>query len=614
MVTDWDAQPSAFFERNNMSNHKFEIIIHASALLAITIFFNAFLNLNYPYVGHDYGYVVPHLMDTDIHYKINGLSIQWYTPSWGGGLPAYPNPEHIQFSLPQFLTLILDPWTASIISTVVFILIGYFAMYFFIVRIMGLQWRAGVLGALFFTINGFYIEHTVVGHIGFQTFPLLPVITLALFSASLPVTISAIVISFVMTIVIHQSGFYIFVVFLLSLAVALPVLYLVNAKVFNFKRMLIVTLLAALFFILLSGSKIYAVYSFMRFFPRYVSDNFPITTFQGLIGMVKQYVGVMGLAPLRLLRGRDINALRSYYSIVFNHEYGVWEYDISLTPILWIFLSVGFLFHFFPKEHIPTRPVFHPGRWLAGGLLILATWLVIEFTLAKGILYPALQDLPILSSLHVNVRFASALIYPLAILGAYSSEAVFSKFKFLTKPITFSLITFFTLAPMLFYFSFSKDLWNRNFNISQSMHTFQLIQEAKILPVDTIVQLKKNLNLLESSSNLSIYEPIFGYNLDNFHPEVHPGSVFQIQDEYLNMTNPAGFVFPEENQTRPFERIPATDISRLQEFINHRQPDWNRPLLQSVLDLTAEISASSFILVLVFFLMKGAVTFLKKNR
>ena len=87
-----------------MSKHKFEIIIHASALLAITIFLIAFLNLGYPLVGHDYGYFVPHLLDTDIHYKTNGLNIQWYTPSWGGGLPAYPNPQHIQFSLPQLLT------------------------------------------------------------------------------------------------------------------------------------------------------------------------------------------------------------------------------------------------------------------------------------------------------------------------------------------------------------------------------------------------------------------------------------------------------------------------------------------------------------------------------
>ena len=68
-----------------MSNHKFEIVIHVAALLAITVLIITFLNLDYPFVGHDYSYLVPRLLDTDIHYKINGLSIQWYTPSFGGG-------------------------------------------------------------------------------------------------------------------------------------------------------------------------------------------------------------------------------------------------------------------------------------------------------------------------------------------------------------------------------------------------------------------------------------------------------------------------------------------------------------------------------------------------
>jgi len=596
-----------------MAKHKFEIVIHAVALLAISIFFVSFLSQDYPLVGHDYGYFVPRMLDTDIHYKINGLSIQWYTPSWGGGLPSYPNPQQIQFSLPQFLNLIMNPWAASVFSSIVFLWIGYFATYFFITRTMRWRWQAGILGALFFTVNGFYIEHMVVGHIGFQTFPLLPVITLALFSASLPVIIPAIVISLVMTIVIHHSGFYLFVVFLLSLAVALPTLYLIDPKIFKFKRLLLVTLLASFIFLLLSGSKIHAVYSFIRFFPRQISDDYPITILQGLFGMARQYVGAMGLTPLRMLRGQDINALLRYYSLVFNADYGVWEFDISLTPILWIFLALGLLFRLLPKKQFSSGSFNHPDRWIAGGLVIFAVWVVIEFTLAKGFLYPTLQKLPILSSLHINVRFASALIYPLAILGAYSSVVVLEKFKVLSTPIAYSAITVFTLAPILFYFSFSKDLWNRNFNIEQSLQTYQMIKAGEISPVEKIVQLRKNQDLLESSSNMSIYEPIFGYYLTDFHPEVVPGSVLKMRDGYFNMTNPAGFVFPEENQTRPFERILAKDISRLQEFINRRQPDWNRPLVQSTLDLMAEISAIAFIIILALFLLKRVSIVMTRN-
>ena len=190
----------------------------------------------------------------------------------------------------------------------------------------------------------------------------------------------------------------------------------------------------------------------MRFFPRQISDDYPITMLQGLFGMVRQYIGVMGLTPLRILRGQDVNALLRYYSIVFKADYGVWEFDISLTPVLWIFLALGLPFSILPKKHSSSRLVNHPDRWIAAGSVLIAVWVVVEFTLAKGFLYPALQELPVLSSLHVNVRFASALIFPLAILGAYCSEVVMQKFEVLSKPIAFSAITVLTLAPIFSIF------------------------------------------------------------------------------------------------------------------------------------------------------------------
>ena len=58
-----------------------------------------FLNLTYPIVGHDYDLAIPSMLDTYLHYIVNGISIQWYTPTFGGGLPAFPDPNNVQFSL-----------------------------------------------------------------------------------------------------------------------------------------------------------------------------------------------------------------------------------------------------------------------------------------------------------------------------------------------------------------------------------------------------------------------------------------------------------------------------------------------------------------------------------
>ena len=81
-----------------------------------------FLNLSYPIVGHDYSLAVPSLLDTYLHYHINGLSIQWYTPSFGGGLPVYPNPNNGQFSLLGVLPLLFSPWQSIIISSIIFVI------------------------------------------------------------------------------------------------------------------------------------------------------------------------------------------------------------------------------------------------------------------------------------------------------------------------------------------------------------------------------------------------------------------------------------------------------------------------------------------------------------
>ena len=585
-----------------MTNQKLRICIHIAAPLVIVVFFISFLYSKYPYVGPDYSYFIPRILDTYIHYQVNGLSIQWYTPSWGGGLPAYPNPQQIQFSLPQFLTFIIDPWEASVLSTIFFMLLGYFAMYRFATRTLGWQWQAGILGAIFFTINGFYIEHMIVGHVSFQAFPLLPLIALALFSASLPAAVSAIIIALILAAAIYGAGFYILVIFILSLAVALPALYLHNNKIFNFKRIISISLLASLFFFILAGSRIFAVYSFMRFFPRQISDNYPISMVQGLLAMARQLLGVMGLVPLRILRGQNVNTLRTYFSGAYKTDYGVWEFDTALTPMLWVFLAYGILFHPYPGKQSFTKAFHHVDKWVAAGMLLFAVYVAIEFTQAKGLIYPSLQKLPILSSLHVNVRFVSAFIFPLAILGAYGCEKAIAKHEFLAKPIPFIFIVVLALAPVLFYFSFGKDLWGRWFDLNLSLQSYQKIREGQISPVKNVID-NQDLNLLPDSSNLYMFEPVFGYNNEDFRPKVQPGPVNEVQNDYFNMTNPASLVYPEENQLQLFERIRLAEKSQFQDFTNRRQPDWKRPVMQTLLDRVAEISLIIFSLILMHFLL-----------
>jgi hypothetical protein len=114
-------------------------------------------------------------------------------------------------------------------------------------------------------------------------------------------------------------------------------------------------------------------------------------------------------------------------------------------------------------------------------------------------------------------------------------------------------------------------------------------------------------------SNLYPYEPIFGYLLENYHPEIKAGSIWDVSDGYYNMTNPAGYVFPEINGSRPFERIPVSERDKLEAFANHRQPDWKIPHYQQALDWVSGLAFVFAAAVLGFYGLRRSWRLLSKN-
>lgn len=100
-----------------------------------------------------------------------------------------------------------------------------------------------------------------------------------------------------------------------------------------------------------------------------------------------------------------------------------------------------------------------------------------------------------------------------------------------------------------------------------------------------------SLPLLENSTDNNPYEPVFEYDLKSFAPELHTGSVWDESDGYFNLTNPASLVYATENNAYAFERIRVSDWEQMEDFVNHRQPDWARPPLQGTLDFLMAIGA-----------------------
>ncbi len=563
-------------EQEKRANKIFSIrILIAISILCITI------QASYPYLGHDYAYFIPRLNDTYLHYKVNGFSIQWYTPSFGGGLPAYPNPQHLQFSLPQLLTLVFPPDIASLIAIAIFSLLGSFSAYYFFHNILGYHWTTSTLGALFFIGNGFYFQHMAVGHLGYQAFPLLPLILVLLLAQSISIKTSSISLAIIFAMLVHSAGFYQIIIFVFSVGITLPLLYLMKPSLFDWKRIILILLCGVGIGLLLSFSKIVAIFSLMRYFPREISDVYSTTLGHKIAGLLLQLLGVMHFLPTASITGWNGEYLQERLSQYTGANYGLWELDSSISPILTMFFVVGILkFLISPKTLTRVRNT-KKGEKLAFILLGISLWITIEFIFAQGIFYSFLSGFPILRSLHVNVRFTSSLIFPIVILGTKIYDALTTGWSEGKKDSVSGLLSLLSILSLLVYIFVWKEQ-GRVFNTSLQDHVYQSIKDGESFPIEKAEYCILEDGFIDGSTSLNPYEPIFGYSLETFDHQLKQGETTQISDGYYNMTNPASLVYPEINQLSLFERVSVDDKANLIRFINHLQPEWKIPLSQRI--------------------------------
>ena len=582
-----------------------EYAIPALYLAAILGLILSIVGQDVPKVGHDYGFFIPRMLDTYLHHKVNGLGIQWYTANFGAGTPAYSNPQYLQYSLPQFSMFVVNPWLALMGSLATYSVIGFVGFYAFLRYELGWIRAACALGASFILANGFFIEHAIVGHVGFQHFPLLGVFLFLVFTKRLGFLTAGVLIGLMAAMLVNQAGFIVLIIFILSLLILFPLIYLIRSELFEMK--LFATLLTgSLMALLLSASKISAVTAYMRFLPRVIEDNYGQTYLQGLAGMVRQLTGFNFIVPYYLMTDRDIEDIAIFFHKGAGAQFGLWEMDMSLSTGLIFLLVFGLgaslLAIFKIKPNIST------GKVIAALFLLLAIWLAIEMTLAQGWLYSLLKPLPVLRSLHANVRFTSAFIFPLALIGAFSFHWVFND-KRSGNPVAVVLgLT--TLAMLSLYLAIPDEVHLRNFNLNSALPIYTQIDRGWNFTLQDIAEITDMQVFVEEDSNLASQDPIFGYEGEFFKPKAVVGPILQVTDGHYNMTNPAGYVFPEENGLEPFDLFRVDQKEDLELFIGHKQPNLEISIWQKFADFVSFITLAMSIMYLLFALIQGRLNLL----
>lgn len=557
-------------------------------IIVFIVFIFQYTSGTYPMVGGDYSLFGPRLIDSLLHYKINGLSIQWYTPSFGGGLPAYPNPLQMQFSLQMLLTFFTNPYLAILWSSAIYIIVGFGVTFLFIRDVLEFKPLSAILGASFFVANGFFIERVVVGHVNNMTFPLIIVPLFALFHRKMPAWLAGVLISLTGAILVHSGGAYIGLMCFFTTIITIPAAYFLKPSLFNMKRIVPVIIWGAVLTVLLCGSKVYAVAAFMQTFPREVHDHYFVDWVTSIVGLIFQLVGAMTTLPFLKLIGKSSLVLVVRLQQWTGSQYGFWEVDSSLSPALIILLLYGAWTILSHKPGINKSNLLK--KSIAGICLILSIILVIQFSTARGFLFDLIKGLPGIKSLRNNTRFVASFVLPLAILGVKIFDS-WTNGKSNRKIISgFAFLNGISLIALWAYYLFPMSVQERYFDIRSVLRTYSQVQAGVTFPVIRVIPDMNDYEVFKAQAS-DVYrhnDSLLGIN--SFHPLVHEGSVFDIEDGFYNMTDPTGYVFPRDNHSKLFSRIPISDYDKLVDFVNRRQPDWKLPLIQIILDWTAGIT------------------------
>lgn len=566
-------------------------LVCATVTIALLL---AFMHRDYPAVGLDFGQFVPRLIDAELHIRQNGMVPQWYTPSFGSGLPAFANPQHLQYSLIQLLFLVTGAWSAVLLSTAAVSAIGFGACYVFLNRTLDLSVIASTLGAMSVVANGFNIQHISGGHVGFQLFPLLPVFLLAATGTRFSIRTASVVCGLSAAAIVHNGGAQIAVLIGGSTILALQVTHLLSPAVVNWRRVMTIAALSSVIAVSLSASKIYAVAAFMSHYPRELADRYPIDTAHGLFGLGSQLAGGMMIIPILYASRFPTQRLDDALVNATGSGVHVTELDVSVQPILMIAMAIAVarMLWLLWQRRLNWQSV--APQWLAWCLLVVTAWIAVETTLARGWIYPSVHALPIFRSMHVNHRVAGVFIMPITVAAA----CAINSWRPHRRPVIGAVLLASALLFQASYALLPELFYRRWFDMTKIEQIQQRVRAGERFPVDRVDEILEEDVFAGHTSSRIPYEPLFGYDNEQFKAETTNGPVNAIRDGRFNLTNPASLDYPELNGLKPFERIHEDDAENLRRFLNREQPQWRHPAVLDWLNRLAVVTLGLCILVL----------------
>jgi hypothetical protein len=257
----------------------------------------------------------------------------------------------------------------------------------------------------------------------------------------------------------------------------------------------------------------------------------------------------------------------------------------QVAPHEWAYgfgMATAALFAFLIYSGIRTRKLRLPvGRWqwsIALAALLILAWPV-AFSTWQSDWNAFLKSVPFLNSASFPVRWAVLYIPIVAVtLGLLLENAGWARGR--TYAAAACLVGTVVLAAMEPRSYYQQQPYDARPVLIGAAYAREHPGQAKISVLGTAAELSfngvrtalgGNDTLVAGMSQIYCYNPIFGYRLERFSAVgLEVGDVLKEKDGYLNLKNPACYVFPEENDCRPGDRFRADQLEQAKAFVGYR--------------------------------------------
>lgn len=520
--------------------------------LFLALFFYG-LNAQYPLLGHDYFYYWPRMVEGQWHFLRQGLAPLRFAIHLCGGFPQYGNPQDLFYSLPQFLSFFMGLWSATQLSILSGMLVGYVGWVTFGKDVLKMPSSWAQVLALVCSASGFHFVHMAVGHLSYFTLPLMSWVLWALLhrerESGRVLTQRAAIVAFACAVILY-SGAYIapFIIvplflFLLPLDLALAPEGLRSRSVTLARRW--AAFLPAI--LALCCSKLVAVFSLMQSLPR-TADFQTYTSDQNVLFLAIKSLWVAPQLP-GFFTTEPFNRI---------HEESMFTSPVALIGMALLLVVCARHTHFTRSKKIAL---------VAYGIVVTAFLLAVVN--GTGFVATTVHSLPFFSSLRISERF----LYVLALLWSVGGVLGFSLFMRERFALGASVLT-----VVAFALAYGPLVSSLEYTVPYPAIRDRLAAEPSILELPVMgvqdytgVRVSDFNYLFNGTTGTRCYEPLLG----GFERQtLLDGPVNLAWSGALNVYNPACLHYPEANNCAPGDRIAIEDIGNLEHFINGEDTTW----------------------------------------